>query len=556
MKVIFLYNTKNFYKWIYMDKALLLIVAALGISTVLNLILKKLNLSLIIGYIVTGILLINLFNLQELAHSKALEHLGEFGIVFLMFTIGLEISLSKMNKMKDIIFLNGFLQVGLNALVIFLIAHFGFGIENISALIISLAFALSSTAIVLTYLKTSKEIHTPYGQRATGILIFQDLAVIPILILLGVLSDGGNQSVYEIIYQTLISVVIALFLLFVVGKQLFTWLLHFSASAENDELFMSSVLFIVIAASYFAHAMGFTYSLGAFVAGMIIAETKYFHKVEADIAPFKDILLGTFFILIGMKIDLGLFLDNIWLVIFIFFGLLVLKTVITYLGLLISSSKNIALKTSISISQVGEFALVIFALSSSTGLIESQLSKLVMLVVIFSMMVSPFIVPYTKDIAKFFIKDINDLKEVEDIGDKKEHIIICGYGRVGDYIEQHLEFYGYEYIIVDNNPKKVQNALDKGLEAYLGDMSKSAIIEALHVEDSAAVIITLDNADIKQLVVQKILEVNKNANIIIQISSKEEREKLKDLNILNAVDGEIEIARILVERVMQCQLKY
>ena len=539
-----------------MEQALVFIVVALGVSTVLNLILKKLNLSLIIGYIVTGVFLVYFFNLQELAHSKALEHLGEFGIVFLMFTIGLEISLSKMNKMKDIIFLNGFLQVGLNALVIFLIAHFGFGIENISALIISLAFALSSTAIVLTYLKTSKEIHTPYGQRATGILIFQDLAVIPILILLGVLSDGGNQSVYEIIYQTLISVVIALFLLFVVGKQLFTWLLHFSASAENDELFMSSVLFIVIAASYFAHAMGFTYSLGAFVAGMIIAETKYFHKVEADIAPFKDILLGTFFILIGMKIDLGLFLDNIWLVIFIFFGLLVLKTVITYLGLLISSSKNIALKTSISISQVGEFALVIFALSSSTGLIESQLSKLVMLVVIFSMMVSPFIVPYTKDIAKFFIKDINDLKEVEDIGDKKDHIIICGYGRVGDYIEQHLEFYGYEYIIVDNNPKKVQNALDKGLEAYLGDMSKSAIIEALHVEDSAAVIITLDNADIKQLVVQKILEVNKNANIIIQISSKEEREKLKDLNILNAVDGEIEIARILVERVMQCQLKY
>ena len=540
-----------------MDKALLFIVLALGLSTALNLVLKRLNLSLIIGYILTGTVLVYLFDLYEFAHSKSLEYLGEFGIVFLMFTIGLEISLEKMNKLKEIIFINGILQVGVNALVFFLIAHFLFAIPNTSALIIALAFALSSTAIVLTYLKSSKEIHTPYGQRATGILIFQDLAVIPILILLGVLVNDSGESVSTIILHTIESAAIALALLFVLGKQLFTWLLHFSASAENDELFMSSVLFIVIAASYFAHSMGFTYSLGAFVAGMIIAETKYHHKVEADIAPFKDILLGTFFILIGMKIDLKLFGEHFLEIIGIFIGVFVLKTLINFLVLLPRSSKDTALKTAISLAQVGEFALVIFAIAIGTGLIEDELGKMVMLIKIFSMMIAPFLAPYTQKIAKLFIKDTHYIAEVEDIGQRKDHIIICGYGRVGRSVEEHLELYGFEYIIVDNNPKLIQQALDKGLEAYLGDMSKTSIIEALHVKDAAAVIITLDNPDIKHLICQKILHVDLNANIIVQIASKEERQKLKDeLEVLNAVDGEIEIARILVERVMQCQLNH
>ena len=538
-----------------MDKTLLFVVAALGISTVLNLVLKRFNLSLIIGYILTGVLLVNLFHLHTLAHSHSLEMLGEFGIVFLMFTIGLEISLSKMNKMKNLIFTNGALQVGVNGLVFYLLAHFLFTIPNTASLIIALAFALSSTAIVLTYLKKSKEIYTPYGERATGILIFQDLAVIPILILLGVLVNDSQEGVSTIVLHTLESAVIALVLLFVLGKQLFTWLLHFSASSKTDELFMSSVLFIVIAASYFAHAMGFTYSLGAFVAGMIIAETKYFHKVEADIAPFKDILLGTFFILIGMKIDLGVFVEHFAEIIGVFFGIFFIKMIINFIVLKISTQKDIAFKTALSIAQIGEFALVIFSIASATKLLDEKLSSILMLIVIFSMMISPFIIPYTQKITAFFFKDTHFIKQVKDIGNIKDHIIICGYDDVGKMVEQHLEFYGYEYIIVDNNPKLVQEALNKGLKAYLGDMSKSAIIEALHTNDAAAIIITLENPTLKQLIAQKILEVNRFANIIVQIASKEERTKLKEeLSIANAVDGATEIARILVERVMQCQL--
>ncbi len=375
-----------------MEFALLYIVTALGISTVLNLILKRFGISQIIGYILTGTIIVYAFDLRHMNNSATLTHIAEFGIVFLMFTIGLEISLAKMNSMKKEIFVNGFMQVGFTALIVYGVSHYLFSLKSSSALILSLAFALSSTAVVLSYLKSSKEINNPYGQRATGILIFQDIAVIPILIFLSFLTASADQSIAEIIKDTIISAVIIIGFMFVIGKRVMTWLLHFSASSEVDELFMGSVLFIVVSAALLASYMGFTYSLGAFVAGMIIAETKYYHKVESDIAPFKDILLGTFFIVVGMKIDVAFFMNNIGLIVGIFLLVLVLKTLVTYLVVRISSSHVLSLKTALALSQVGEFSFVIFAVASMGGLLDEKLESLFVLVVIFSMIVTPFFI--------------------------------------------------------------------------------------------------------------------------------------------------------------------
>ncbi len=537
-----------------MEQVLLFIIIALGFSTVTNIFLKRFGISQIIGYILTGTVMVYAFDLKHLASSETLNDIAEFGIVFLMFTIGLEISLAKMNSMKNIIFTNGILQVGLSATLFFLIGHYFFNLESMPALITALAFSLSSTAIVLSYLKSSKEIHAPYGQRATGILIFQDIAVIPILILIGILTHEAGESISTILYHTLISAVIVIALLFVVGKRVITWLLHFSASSELDELFMSSVLFVVVAASLLAHFMGFTYSLGAFVAGMIIAETKYHHKVESDIAPFKDILLGTFFIVIGMKINLEMLVQNIALITALFLLIIVLKTLITFGALKFSTPSPLALTTGIALSQVGEFAFVIFALASMNGLINNELSELLVLVVIFSMVISPFLVPQTKVIANFFIKDNNIIPEVLHMGTRKNHVIICGYSIVGKFVEQNLELYGADYIIVDNSPKHVQEALNEGLEAYLGDMSKRSIIQALNVEHAAAVIVTLDNFDKKRSICEAILAQTKNVNLVVKVISADEREKLKDLNVNVIVDGKLEVARVLVERTLTCQL--
>jgi len=539
-----------------MDFILLYIVIALGVSTVLNLFLKHLGVSSIIGYIVTGTILVYAFDLRNLHGSEALEHIGEFGIVFLMFTIGLEISLAKMNTMKKDIFLNGFMQVGFTAAMVYVLSHYLFGLDTTSALILSLAFALSSTAVVLSYLKSSKEIYSPYGQRSTGILIFQDIAVIPILILLGFLTTDGDHSISQILIDTASSAIVVIGLLFVVGKRVMTWMLHFSASSELDELFMGSVLFIVIAASLLASSMGFTYSLGAFVAGMIIAETKYHHKVEADIAPFKDILLGTFFIIVGMKIDIFFFMNHIGQIIGIFLLVLILKIIIMYFLLRLTSSSSVSLKTALALSQVGEFSFVIFAVASTGGLLDKELESLFILVVIFSMIVTPFFITRINALVDYFIGEDYMSLDITQFASRENHVIVCGYSATGKFVAKHLDELDAPYVIIDNSPKHVQEALDDGKEAYLGDMSKLTLLQALHTESSAAVIVTLDNIDKKRAICKEIVKHTKNINLIVKVATLEDKETLKDIPITSVIDSKVETARILVERMITCQLKY
>ncbi len=539
-----------------MENLLLYVIVALGISIVINLFLKKIGVSQIIGYIMTGTIIVYAFDLREMSSSHTLEMIGEFGIVFLMFTIGLEISLGKMGTMKKEIFVNGFLQATFTALLFLAITYYGFGLAFQASFIISTAFALSSTAVVLSYLKSSKEIHKPYGQISTGILIFQDIAVIPLLILVGFMTTEANESVFTIVTDTLMSVIVVLLLLFIVGKRIMTWMLRFSASSEVEELFMGSVLFIVVTASLFAHYMGFTYSLGAFVAGMIIAETKYHHKVEADIAPFKDLLLGTFFVVVGMKIDIHYFISEIFLIVGIFLAVFILKNIVTYTVLRITSRHRRSLKAALALSQVGEFSFVIFALASVGGLIEDELSQLLVLVVIFSMVITPFFITKIGSIVEYLSGKQDEVENMSALSTRKNHVIVCGYGIVGKYVTHYLDDLGAKYVVIDNSHKHVQEALDDGHEAYLGDASKQATLDAVHIETASNVVVTLDNPEKKKLVCEAMSKHTGNANLVVKVISLEEKEMLKDLNITVVVDGKVEVARVLVERMLSCQLNY
>lgn len=539
-----------------MENALLYIIIALGISIVLNLFLKRAGISQIIGYILTGTIIVYAFDLRHVNSSHTLELIGEFGIVFLMFTIGLEISLAKMGSMKEEIFGNGIAQVVTTAIVTFCIAHFAFGLSNQSSLIVAFAFSLSSTAVVLSYLKASKEIYSPYGQKSTGILIFQDIAVIPILILISFMTMHSDKSVWVVVGETIVSAAVVVGLLFVVGKRVIGYLLHLSSSSELEELFMGSVLFIVVAASLLAHYMGFSYSLGAFVAGMIIAETKFHHKVESDIAPFKDILLGTFFVTVGMKIDVALLFDNMHIIVGLFVSIFLVKTTLIYLILRFRSHHSTSLKTALALSQVGEFSFVIFAVASMGGIINDSLVQLLILVVIFSMVITPFFISKIGRIVEFLSKESDAISsDYSLLAGRKDHVIVCGYSVVGKFVARQLDDLGASYIIIDNSPKHVKEALEDDLEAYLGDMSKRSILEALHIEKAAGVIVTLDNADKKRMICEGVLAHTKTANLVVKVTSLEEKEKLSDLDITFMVDGKLEVARVLVERLLSCRLK-
>jgi len=535
-----------------METALIYVVVALGVSTVLNIFLKRLGISQIIGYILTGTAMAYAFDIRHV-NSETLDLVGEFGIVFLMFTIGLEIPLARLNTMKQIVFVNGALQVTVSALLFFIISHWIFELSYQSSVIIALSLALSSTAVVLSYLKSSKEIHTTYGQRSMGILIFQDIAVIPILLLIGFMSES-DVDVVDIVIQTVLSAVVLIGLLFVVGRKVMTWLLHFSANTRLDELFMGSVLVIVMGASLLAHSAGFTYSLGAFVAGMIIAETRYHHKVESDIAPFKDLLLGTFFLTVGLKIDVMYFIEHSMLIFALLAAILLLKTIIIYFIMKLSSKPRNAMKTALSLSQVGEFSFAIFALANTAHLIDNQLMSILVLVVVVSMILTPFLMVQIENIvAKLFPVDIHEY-DMQKIQSHKNHVIVCGYSTIGKFVAKELKEMGTEYIIVDNSLKHVKEGLVKDEEIYYGDMSKESILLALHAEDASAVIITLDNAEKKRLISEAVSKYEKPINLIVKVVSLEEKKMLADLPIHAMVDGKEEVAKILVRHSVQCKV--
>ncbi|HIC44209.1 MAG TPA: potassium transporter [Sulfurimonas sp.] len=526
---------------------------AMAISVILNLILKRFDIPQIIGYIMTGTILVYAFDLRHAVHSEVLHMIGEFGIVFLMFTIGLEMSIHKMKEMKRDVFFNGGLQVTLTAIFIYFICVSLFDISIKTSLIIALAFALSSTAVVLTYLKQSKEIYVPYGQRSMGILIFQDIAVIPILLLIGFLSsDGADLKV--VLAETAVSAVVLLSGMFIIGKRAMTWILHFSANSRVEELFMGSVLVIVVGASLIANFAGFTYSLGAFMAGMIIAETKYHHKVESDIAPFKDLLLGAFFVTVGMKIDISYFFSHVTTIIALFFAVLLLKAILIFFIVRTGSLKSTAVKTALALSQVGEFSFAIFELASANSLLSSELSQVLVLIVVLSMFLTPFIMKGIHPLAEMFSKEELVENDFTGLTGRKDHVIVCGYSIIGKFVAKELKVRGIPHIIVDNSLKHVKEGLADNKEIYYGDMSKSSILHALHANDASSVIITLDNANKKRLISEAISKYEKPINLIVKVVNLEEKEMLKDLGIHALVDGKEEVAKILVSHSVQCQL--
>jgi CPA2 family monovalent cation:H+ antiporter-2 len=542
-----------FERWNLMESALYYVTIALGMSIIVNLILKRFGISQIIGYILTGVTVAYAFDLRHMADSHTLEMIAEFGVVFLMFTIGLEVSLQRLSTMKTDVFFNGSLQVLLSSVIFFAIAYWGFSISLETALITSMALSLSSTAVVLSYLKSTKEIARPYGQKATGILIFQDIAVIPILILIGFLSSNG-KDIGDVLLQTGISAVVIVGSLFIVGKRVMTWLLHFSSSSEVDELFMGSVLVIVVASSLLASYAGFTYSLGAFVAGMIIAETRYHHKVESDIAPFKDLLLGTFFVTVGMKIDLALFTSHFFEILAILGAVLAVKAVVIFGVIRIHSQSKIAFKSAIALAQVGEFSFAIFALAGNYRLIPEELSQLLVLVAVLSIILTPFVLTHLATISGYFFKDVSVTETFAMLPGRQNHIIVCGYGVVGKFVAKELRTSGVDYVVADNSYKHVQEALRDGQEVYFGDMSKSAILDKLCTKDSVSVIITLDNLEKKRLICESIIRYAPDIKLVVKVVSLEEKRELRGLPITITIDGKKEVAARLVSEALTCEL--
>lgn len=535
-----------------MNTLLFVIIVATAIAVVLNIYFKRHDIPPIIGYIIAGFSISYIFGLS--ADHESLHVIGEFGIVFLMFTIALEFSIAHLRAMKREVLLFGGIQVLLTLSVIALIANKFFGLEAKSSIILGSALALSSTAIVLKILNESGDITRPYGRKALGILLFQDLAIIPIFLMITIFSDD-SKSISELLVYTFIDAAITLSILYVIGRYILNRFLTIVTESNSSEIFIAAILLIVLASSMLAHVFGFSYSLGAFIAGIMIAETRFKFQVESDLIPFRDILLGVFFVTVGMQINLHFLLTHFVTITLLLTAVMALKALIIFVFLRIFTTGSIALKTAITLSQIGEFSFAVFELARVNHIFEESLSQTLLIAVVFSMMLTPFMIRnirfFTDWIKQKTHLDIEEAKPPQGFSD---HVIICGYSRIGKRVANHLKASSIRYVAIDNHHQLVSKGQQEGDSVIFGNAAQKRILHKAGLKTAAAVIIAIDDEKKAQMISEAIISYASNMNIIVKVSDKESFALIEGLPMEHIIDENDLIAREMVNQALSCSV--
>lgn len=468
---------------------------------------RRLGISPILGFLAAGIALgPNGFGLvRDVATSKAF---AELGVVFFLFEMGLELSTSKLKSLGADVFGLGTVQFLVTGALV-TAATVMAGINAQAAIVIGAGLALSSSAFVLQLLGERGEVGTRFGRAAFGILLFQDLAVVPVLVLTPLLAgSGGAAAVGRAISIASAKAAVALAVIFLMGKNLLQPVFRFVARAKSSEAFIAVILLTVLGTSSLTQVLGLSDTLGAFLAGVMLAETKFRHQVEADIKPFRGLLLGLFFITVGFSIDLNLAWANIGTVASLVTGLLAIKAgVIAAAGVAFGLSVGSALRTGLLLSQGGEFAFVIFGLAQGVGVLPGELSQLLLLVVALSMAMTPLLADLGRRISSGLEKKrglIGVRMEDADTADARDFVMVAGWGRVGQSVCEMLDAKLVRYMAFDMSPTRVITARNKGLPVFFGDACHPEVLRSAGIERARAVVVTLDEPDQALRAVQNI----------------------------------------------------
>ncbi len=469
------------------------ILVFLAAAIIIVPIFQRIKVSPILGYLAAGII-IGPFGLALINDSERAHTLAEFGVVFLLFMIGLELSLERLRSIGIKIFLLGLAQVVISSIVLSLIAY-ALGLPAKASIIIGTGLALSSTAFVMKYLSEKGERATRFGLIVFAILLVQDLAVVPFLILVDLLGNEGSSFV-EAFGGAAVRGTIALIVVVVLGRVLLKPLYKMIASTRSSELFVAATLLVVLGTGWIMTLAGLSMTLGAFLAGVLLSETQYRHQIEADIRPFRGILLGLFFMMIGMSIDISLVLEQ-WLIISgLLIGLLLTKTIIiVILSKIMGNKIAISIKVGLALAQGGEFGFVMFGAALTLGLIAVNLANILLATIALSMIVTPLM--FT--LGKFIEAKINRGKEVStDIKDSEEReltaqVLIAGFGRVGQTVAKVLSDANISYIALDLDQNRVAKCRKNGMNVFYGDADQIKVLQSAGADQVQVAVITLDN---------------------------------------------------------------
>jgi len=463
---------------------------------------RFLKLPPMLGYLVVGVVIgPNALALAQ--NSEGVRHLAEFGVVFLMFVIGLEFNLPKLRAMQRFVFGLGLWQVTLTVVIVTTFSFFLsvmaptlWGMSWQTALTLAGALSMSSTAIVIKLMADRLELDSEHGKRVLGVLLFQDLAVVPFLVMIPALNAPPEQLMTALGLAVLKATVL-ITLLLTGGQRLMRWWLLLVARRQTEELFVLNVLLVTLGLAWLTEIAGLSLALGAFVAGMLISETEFKHRVELDIKPFHDVLLGLFFITIGMMLDWRIIWDRWEFVLFLVSVPVVMKFVlVAALARLGGASEGISLRTGLYLAQAGEFGFVLLTLGNQHNLIPADWLNPVLASMVLSMIATPFIIIRANHwVMKWSSSDwLEQSLEMTQLAQKsintEKHIIICGYGRCGQNLAKLLKTQQVAYIALDLDPDRVNRALAQGDRVAYGDAAKLESLMSAGLERASAVVVT------------------------------------------------------------------
>jgi len=474
----------------YLNDLLILLFA----SVIVVIIFRQIGLSPALGYLIAGAI-IGPFGLQFVETAQSTKSIAELGIVFMLFAIGLELTFARLATIRKYVFGFGSAQIIVTAGLITFIANYFFNIAIESALIISCALAMSSTAIVMQVIAENGEQSTRVGRLSFSILLMQDLAVIPILVLLPLLAKS-NLNVLNALGGALINAIIALAIIYAIGRLLLKPFFRIIAHTQNEVLFLSFTLMIILGSALLCHKLGLSFALGAFIAGLMVAETEFRYRVEDEILSLKSLLMGLFFMTIGMSFDSNLLIHSLIPITAITLSLIIFKAlIILILCRIFRFPFAPSVHTGLLLAQGGEFSFVVLLVAVENKLLSDDLSQILMTAVTFSMALTPMLASIGRKIkGQIYIKEIlRDNKLKREIGDISKHVIIIGFSKVGRITAYILRKRKINYLILENNHRIVRIEKNNGFNIYYGDAMNIEILNYIGTAKAESVVVALDD---------------------------------------------------------------
>lgn len=533
-------------------------VILLGFSILIVFLLQRIKLPSILGFLITGIIIgpfgFSLINVEDI------EIISEIGVILLLFVIGMELSLKQLASIKNTVFIGGSLQVGLTILISGLSYYF-LGNSYEEAVFVGFLFSLSSTAIVLKILQDRNEMKTAHGRNALAILIFQDIIVVPMMLITPILS-GASENVTMSVLSLLVKSIIVVIITIVSARYVVPKLMYAVAKTNSQELFLLTTIAICFAVAFLTSEAGLSLALGAFLAGLIISESEYSHQATSIILPFRELFTSIFFISIGMLLDLTFFMNNIGIVLLLVAVVFSIKTFAVSIAIaVLKYPPRTVLLTALSLFQIGEFAFILSKVGVQYNLLSDETNQYFLAVSIISMMITPFVILFSHTMADRFLKTKlgrqidktlvgqHDTENDIDI-EITNHLIIIGYGINGSNLAKAAQYANIPYVVIEMNPSIVKKAKGDGIPILFGDASQPHILDTVNLSKARSIVIAISDKDVTKTVIRNIRATSQTVHILVRTRYVREISELIALGADDVIPEEFETSIEIFSRVM------